>query len=335
MGLRRTGPLLLSALVTLTLIATACGGSSGGSGSSAKPAFLVTYPGIDPAEEQLKIGGLKAGQVLGVDVVWRTPQTFDVAQQLDVTESALTYPNLKGVAVVAADPNGLEGAMKKAKAQGLVLAQGAGCTDGATAPICFDTHPPALGADAAKYMAPLMNGSGDVVIGQGTLGDVNNASRQHGFEDYMKANFPNIHVVQVLYGCDQPDKTTSCAQNALSRFPNMKGYYANGDGVAVGAKVFTQAGKHIVVGSLDVSPVTLGYVKDGTIAFTLMQPLQCMGYLLVFSNYLQAIKHKTPTTKYVDLGSTFLDQKNVDSQQAAQQATCDSLNAKWTNEVFK
>jgi ribose transport system substrate-binding protein len=335
MGHRRSGPLMLAVMVAFGVIAMACGGSSGGSGSSAKPAFLVTYPGIDPAEEQLKIGGLKAGQELGVDVVWRTPQTFDVAQQLDVTESALTYPNLKGVAVVAADPNGLEGAMTKAKGQGLALAQGAGCADNTTAPICFDTHPPALGATAAKYMCPLMNSTGDVVIGQGTLGDVNNASRQHGFEDYMKANCPNIHVVQVLYGCDHPENTVSCAQNALSRFPNLAGYYANGDGVAVGATVFTKAGKHVVVGSLDVSPVTLQYVKDGTIAFTLMQPLQCMGYLLVYSNYLQAVQHKKPTVRYVDLGSTYLDQKNVDQQQAAQQATCSQLNAKWKNEVFK
>src|SRR5256885_9211732 len=116
MGLRRTGPLLLTALVTVTLIATACGGNSGGSGSSPKPAFLVTYPGIDPAEEQLKIGGLRAAQVHGVVVVWRTPQTFDVAHQLALTSSAPTYPNLKRVAIRSAYPSRLATALMKADA---------------------------------------------------------------------------------------------------------------------------------------------------------------------------------------------------------------------------
>jgi hypothetical protein len=60
-----------------------------------------------------------------VTAVFRNPATFDVAQQLNVTQSALTYPNLKGVSVVAADPNSLEGVMKTAKAKGMVLAQGA------------------------------------------------------------------------------------------------------------------------------------------------------------------------------------------------------------------
>ena len=268
--------------------------------------------------------------------MFRNPATFDVAQQLNVTQSALTYPNLKGVGVVAADPNSLEGVMKTAKAKGLVLAQAAGCTPQATAPICFDTHPPALGASAASYLGPLMGGTGQVVIAQGTLGDVNNAARQKGFTDYMTQHFPNIKVVQVLYGCDQPDKTVSCAQATSQRDPNLKGYYANGDGVAVGATVFTKAGKKVFVASLDDEPTTLNYLKNNTISFTLVQPLKCLGYLLIYSQYLQAVKHEVPTTKYVDLGSTYVDAKNVDTLAAAQQATCTGIDQeKWNTTVFK
>src|SRR5580704_6676172 len=99
MGLHRTGNKALWALVTITLIATACGSSGGGS-PTAKPAFLGTYPGIDPAEESIKKGFLQAAQDLNVEAIFRTPPTFDVAGQANVTQSALSYPNLKGVAVV-------------------------------------------------------------------------------------------------------------------------------------------------------------------------------------------------------------------------------------------
>jgi hypothetical protein len=67
------------------LLVTACGGSgdddsSSGSGTS-EAAFLVTYPGIDPASELLKAGAMEAGQKLGVTVAFRTPTKFDVAEQ--------------------------------------------------------------------------------------------------------------------------------------------------------------------------------------------------------------------------------------------------------------
>jgi len=338
MALRLSRTALVTALVAVSAIAAGCssGGTSGSTTSAQEPAFLVTYPGIDSASNLIFPGALSAGPALHVKVIVRRPTTFDVAQQLNVTQSALTYPNLKGVAVVAADPNSLEGVMKQAKAKGMALAQGAGCASNTTAPVCFDTHPLSLGEDAAARMGPLMGGSGNVVIAQGTLGDVNNKNRQIGFTEYMAAHYPKIHVIGVLYKCDQPDTSVSCAQDALSAHPTMTAYYANGDGVAVGAAtVFQKAGKHIIIGSLDGLPTTLADVKAGTVSFTLVQPLFCMGYLLVYSNYLQVVKHETSTVRYVNLGSTYIDKSNVSTLDAAEAVTCTKLKAFFTNTVFK
>jgi ABC-type sugar transport system substrate-binding protein len=320
-----------SAAPASTAAAPAASSAAGG----AKPAFLATYPGTDPAEENIKRGALQAGTALNVTVVFRNPTTFDVAQQLNVTQSALSYPNLKGVGVVAADPNSLEGVMKTAKGKGLALVQAAGCTPQATAPICFDTHPPTLGESAASYLGPLLGGSGQVVIAQGTLGDVNDKARETGFEGYMKQHFPKISIVDVLYGCNDSDKTVSCAQDALTKYPNLKGYFANGGGVALGASVFAKAGKHVITGTLDDAPPTLAAVKAGTVAFTLVQPQVCMGYLMVYSMYLQSEKHEAATTKYFDLGSTYVDAKNVGTLAAAEQTTCDKLIDQWNTTVFK
>jgi ABC-type sugar transport system substrate-binding protein len=347
MGMRLTRTALVIALVAVSAIATGCssggtsssqsGSTTANSGSTTKPAFLVTYPGIDPAEANIKQGAFQAAKALNVTVVFRTATTEgDVAQQLNVTESSLTYPNLKGVSVVAADPNSQEGAMKLAKSKGMALSQGAGCATNTTAPICFDTHPLTLGEDAAKYLAPLMHGSGTVVIAQGTLGDVNNRNRQIGFQDYMKAHYPNIHVVQVLYSCDEPDTSVTCAEDAVAAHPNMTAYYANGDGVAAAAPtVFAKAGKHIIIASLDNLPSTLADIKAGSVAFTLVQPQVCMGYLLVWSNYVQAIKHEVSTVRYVDLGSTYVDKANIGTLNADEAATCAQLQSYFANTVFK
>lgn len=333
--MRRTRPLALIVLAA-TVILAACGGSSGGSGgSTAKPAFLGTYPGIDPAEESIKKGFLQAADDLKVEAIFRTPPTFDVAGQANVTQSALSYPNLKGVAVVAADPNGLEGVVKQAKAQGLVIAQAAGCTPAATAPICIEAFPAGLGQKAGKYFGQFLGGSGDVVIGTGTLDNLNSKANQVAFTDYLAQNFPNIHVVQVIFGCDSPDGAPGCAQNALSSHPNLKGYYAIGGAASLGTDVFAKAGKHVIVGTLDDTPTTLNGVKGGTVTFTLVQPLVCDGYLMLLALYLQYQNHLVSTVKHYDLGSTYIDSSNVGTVVQAQQTTCDALVNDFKTRVFK
>ncbi len=341
MRLRSTHLPLLAALSSALLLVTACGGSgdddsSSGSGTS-EAAFLVTYPGIDPASELLKAGAMEAGQKLGVTVVFRTPTKFDVAEQSVVTESALSTPNLKGVAVVAADPNSLEGVMRTAKDKGLALTQGAGCTPQATSPICFDTHPPSLGEMAGQRMGELLGPEGgEVVIASGGLGDVNNAARAKGFTEALMKASPNAKVVQTLYSCETSDKTRACAENALAAHPNLRGYFGNGGEASIGAaEVFPKAGKKVFVGALDDAPDTVSYLPTGEVSFTLVQPLKCMGYLLVYSNYLQAVKNMTATTKYVNLGATMVDKTNVGDLEAANQETCTKLLDQFDNVVFK
>ena len=362
---------ILGAVVVATLVVGACGGDSetGSSGTTettgssettettgssettettgssettesvaeAIPAFLATYPGIDSAQMLIEIGANEAGEALGVEVVFRTPPTFDVAAQLAVTESALSIPNLAGVSVVAADPNSLEGVMRTAESRGLALSQGAGCTPEATAPICFDSKPSTVGELAGERMAELLGTEGgEVVIASGPLGDVNNEARSDGFTEALTTNNPNATVAQVLYECSDADQTRACAENALAAHPNLRGYYGNGGFAASGgAEVFPEAGQDVVVGAIDDAPETLDYITTGEVAFTITQPQQCMGYLLILSNYLQAVEDQVATVKYVDLGATTIDKDNVGDLEAANQQTCENLIDQFTNTVFQ
>src|SRR5205823_2076375 len=120
-------------------------------------------------------------KALKVKLSWLTPTTFDVSQQRQITESALSLPNLKGVSVVAADPNSLEGVMRAAKAKGIAISQLSACTPKAVAPVCYSTDFSAAGEAVAKRMAKLLNNTGDVVIATGVPGDVNHQLRIKGF----------------------------------------------------------------------------------------------------------------------------------------------------------
>jgi ABC-type sugar transport system substrate-binding protein len=114
----------------------------------------------------------------------------------------------------------------------------------------------------------------------------------------------------------------------------MKAYYLNGN-PADGITAFAKAGKNVIVAELDSAPTTIAMVKSGAAAFTLVQPLECDGYLMLLALYLQAEKHLVSTQKYYDLGSTYVDAKNVDTLSGAMNDTCNGLINDFKTNVFK
>jgi ribose transport system substrate-binding protein len=292
----------------------------------ATPVFVGTYPGIDSASKQLQVGAKAAGKALKVDVKWLSPTTFDVSAQRQVTESALSLPNLKGLSVVAADPNSLEGVMRQAKAKGIAISQLSACTPKAVAPVCYSTDFAKAGERVAERMAKLMGKKGDVVIATGTPGDVNHELRIKGFKNYLKANAPNVKIVQTIPNCNTPDTTVQCAENALSGHPDLKGYYSTGgEGADGAASVFPKAGKKVVVAAVDDNPTTIGGIKSGSISFTYVQQLYCGGYLMVLIPYQMAFKGLVPTKKFVDTGIAFVDKSNVNTYKSQVGPNCAKL----------
>jgi ribose transport system substrate-binding protein len=290
------------------------------------PLFVGTFPGLGLAEQQIHQGAQAAAKALHVNLDWFAPASGAVSDQLTATESALSLPNLKGLSVVAADPNSLEGVMRQAKAKGIAISQLSACTPKATAPICYSTDFEKAGQEVAQKMATLMNGSGKVVIATGIPGDVNHQLRVKGFTEYMKAHDPKIQIVQTIPNCDSADTTVQCAETALSAHPDLTGYYATGAAAADGAaSVFPKAGKHVIVSAVDDDPTTISGIKKGSISFTYVQQLWCGGYLMVLLPYEQAFKGLVPHQKFVDTGIAFVDKSNVNTYKAAQTANCNKL----------
>ncbi|HEY2598937.1 MAG TPA: substrate-binding domain-containing protein [Candidatus Dormibacteraeota bacterium] len=327
--------LAILSVAIVSVVVSACGSSSTG-GTSTTPLYVGTYPGIDPYEEQLKASFMAEGAKLGVKVSWLTPTTFDVAQQLTITESALSQPGIAGLSVVAADPNSLEGVMKKAQQKGLGLSQLSACTPQAVAAICYSTDFEKAGATVAQKMGQVMGGSGDVVIATGVPGDTNHQLRIKGFTDYMNQNYPNIKIVQTIANCDSADKTVSCAETALSGHPNLRGYYGTGGQASVGAfTVFSRAHKKVAVAAVDDDPTTIAAIKGSDQYFTYVQAPYCQGIMMVYLPYVMVTKHLKPTQKFFDTGVTIVDSANVNNYQDTVKANCTKLLQDLDTNVMK
>ncbi len=317
---------LTTTILTATPSAALAAQKSPAAQSGPKPVFLGTYPGIDPYQAVLKVGAAAAAKALGVTLVWRTPETFDTAQQLTITEDGLSIPNLKGMSVVAADPSSLEGVVREALAKGLGVSQLAGCSPKSAAPVCYDSEPSALGATAAMHMGRLMHGSGDVVVASGVPGNANDQGYVQGAAAYFHAHYPNIHIVQTLYNCDQADNTVNCAEAAVTAHPNLKGYLGAGNETTIGAEtVFPQAGIHPIVGTEQDDPVTVQGIKKGSITFTQVQPPYCQGYLMVLIPYEEVYDHLSPVVKYFNTGAIYVDASNINTYKSQVVPDCQTL----------
>jgi ribose transport system substrate-binding protein len=159
--------------------------------------------------------------------------------------------------------------------------------------------------------------------------------RIDGFKSAI-SKYPNIKIVDTLVDCDKPDTTVNCAETALSRHPDLAGYYATGGAASIGpAKVFASAGKHVVVAAVDEDPTVIAGIRKGTISFTYVQQLYCGGYLMVQLPYLMAFKGKHSTKKFVDTGIMFVDKSNVATYKALVKPSCAKLVRYFTTTVMK
>lgn len=283
------------------------------SSSSPVPVFVGTYPGLGPYQQLLQVGFNAAAKAFHVKGIWLTSTTSDSSAQLAITESALSTPNLKGLSVVAADPYSMEGVLKKALAHGVAVSQLSACV-ATTVTLCYSTDFILAGEAVAAYMGKAMGGKGDVVIAGGVPGDAAHLQRIQGFEQYIKAHYPNIKVVEVIPNCDDADTTVACAENALSAHPNLTGYYGTGGEAATGAStVFPKHGKHVIVAAVDVDPPTVQGLNNGSISVTYAQQPYCQGYMMVLIPYLEAIRHETPNPSihFINTGFVIVTKANL------------------------
>ncbi len=263
-------------------------------------------------------GAAQAAQDLGVNYVWLAPPEFSFQKQLELFESALSYPGIKGVTLISAQATGaMADAIKKAEAQGVAVALWAGCDEGdgskQAAPICWAGSFYNMGVECAKRLAKEMGDAGEVVIAMEMIGDANQDARRDGFTAEITKNHPNIKIVDTLTDCDAAG-TTRCAETALAAHPNLKGYFGTGQTSAIGAvSVFPKAGRtDVKVSAADDPAEVIAGIKSGVITFSYSQIPYASGYMSIYVPWKMAQGLK-PTQHWIDLGIVFIDKDNVDT----------------------
>jgi len=153
----------------------------------------------------------------------------------------------------------------------------------------------AMGKDACEAVGKALAGRGTVLSLMGDQASSAGRERTNGFNDCMKAAFPDIKVNQ------QPtywktDKAVAAAQTVVSSTPELGAIYMQSDSVMLSgilnvlknANRLTKVGepKHVFLVTIDGTPGALERVRDKTVDAVISQPVDL--YVKYGLYYIQA-----------------------------------------------
>jgi ribose transport system substrate-binding protein len=169
-----------------------------------------------------------------------------------------------------------------------------------------------IGVNAGNFIIEKLNGTGNVIEIEGTVGASATIDRHEGFRDALRLA-PRIRVVADQF-CDYlREPAMKFVEDALKRFGpgQVQAIYAHDDAMALGAlEVVEAAGrlKEIAIVGIDGENRAFQAIKDGKLAATFTYPF-CAPEGIQYA-YNLAIGEQVP--EQIVLKSTRVDASNVD-----------------------
>ncbi|WP_406677172.1 autoinducer 2 ABC transporter substrate-binding protein [Moorella sp. ACPs] len=243
---------------------------------------LVGIPYFNASEQ----GAKKAGQDLGVEVIYTGPTKADAAEQVKMIEDLITQ-GVDAIAVAPNDPAALAPVLKKAKDKGILVADWDTPADKSLVDLSvhqiddkqygehiWDILVKSMGTDSAEY-----------AIITGGLSAANlNSWINYGLE-YAKTKYPNLKLVTDKVPSDEKQQVAyQKALELIKAYPNLKGIIGISTPAPIGAAQAVQEkglqDKVSVVGTA-LPNDSKTYLKDGSLdVATLWDPAK-LGYLTV------------------------------------------------------
>lgn len=287
-GINRAA-VVVAPIAAVALLLTACGSSSTTASSStssssasasttaAKKKYSIAYvPGaIGVAFYTSLSDGMKAeAQSLGMSYSYQGAAQFSPSAQIPVVAGVCTkHPNI--LVVSPTDPVALAPAINACISEGVsVITTDTTLTDPSKLISQITTNNLQGGKLAADFLGKKLNGTGQVAILSLSATATTQVARVQGFENEIKAKYPNMSVVTVQYTGQSVASSTSAVNSIMLAHPGVKAFYSvsgtGAEGAAAALASNGDASKVLNVG-FDAGPNTVKLLKSGGIAATIAQ----------------------------------------------------------------
>ena len=304
----RKGVALVSLCVAL--LAAACGSDSKSSSTTAAAAASATTPAaagdttpapgaggaikkgltvyfipkdtLNPYEVIADDGGTSALKELGGTVVVSSGTEDTAAAQIPSIQAAIAA-KADAIVIAGNDPDALCPSLAQAKAAGIVVVafdSDVSCPDHL---FINQADTEGIGRSQVDLLASQIDSKGEIAI----LSAAATATNQNAWIEFMKKQladkYPDMKLVDTVYGNDDPATSLTVLQGLLSAHPNLRGIISPTTvGISTAAQYFSthkDLASKIVLTGLGLPSQMRDYIKDGTLkSFALWNPND-LGYL--------------------------------------------------------
>ena len=296
-------------LLVLSLIVMLCTPSAFAAGKT----FVMVPKAVHPYYEPCYEGFKAAAEKYGVDVEFEAPQQQQLGMQVKVIEDLIAR-GVDGIALSALDDVGLVTVVDEAMESGVKVLTFDAEAPSTKALSYIGTDNGAAGYEGGKQMIELMGGSGQVALLQATLGAVNLNVRAREFKRAIEELAPDIEVVAIEEFEGDYGKAVNKVEALLETYPDLKALFGiSAYGAPAAATVIKEQEKvgEIIVAGFDDLKDTLDGIRDGSVAFCLVQKTFKMGWLSI-EKLLDAAEEKE-IPKNIDTGILIVEKNNVDT----------------------
>lgn len=297
------------------------GKSSGGSTPAANPPKQATRIAVIPKGtthvfwKGVERGAKKAGDELGVEIIWKgPPKEDDRAQQVQLVDQ-FVGDKVSAIVLAPLDSKLLVGPVKRATEMGIpvsIIDSGLEAEAGKDFIGYFGTDNKAAGGQGGKHLASLV-GKGPVVVMRYTAGSASTTAREDGAIESLKAAGVTISSDN-QFAEVTPESAKAKALQMIDTIREAKGVFTPNESTTYGTLLALRqaglAGKVAFVG-FDASKPLVEALRAGEISALVVQNPEMMGRRGVE----QAVKKLKgePTEKLIDTGAVLVTKENMDN----------------------
>lgn len=260
----------------------------------------------------VKAGAEAAGKKHGARIIWKGPaKETDVAGQKRIIENFINQ-KVDALVMAACNETALVPTVEQADRAGIpVVTIDSGVKS--EIPRSFVATDNVAGAgEAARVLAKLIGGKGDVGLIPFVKGAATSNMRESGFKQEI-AKHKSIRLVSVLYSNSDIMQGVRATEDMLTANPKLVGIFAANEGGAVGAARaldLRRLGGKVKLVAFDAAQAQIDALRKGTIQALVVQNPYKMGYEGVRAAVSVIDGEKVP--ERIDTGVTVVTKDNFD-----------------------
>ena len=258
-------------------------------------------------------GANKAAMEYGLEVEWNAPALeIDASRQIAIIDSMVNR-GLAGIALAPVDRTALVSVVERAGRAGIPVAIYDSDIDTQERLTYVATNNREGGRMAARRLGQLLKGRGKVAVIGFMAGSASTTEREDGFADEIKASYPGMEIVQMVFGMADRAKSRAATENILNAHPDLAGLFADNESSSAGAVMALRAqlsqGKKIRTVCFDANDQLVADLENGVIDGLVLQDPFKMGYESVRAIGMK-LRGEVPP-KQIDSGVTLATREDL------------------------